>query len=163
MADGISGDVDLFGDPVIYRDAKVGRPEHVRTKENANKVSLLFACEYSVKEVAAAMGLSQPTFRKHYFHEIKQRKVAELKLTGLQLARLNEQAALGNVGAIKALNGLIERERTRNLSGAIKDRGKTQQREVKLPPMGKKEEQQHAAQGISGRFSTRAAPPSLVN
>lgn len=161
--DEYSGEVDLFGEPVIIRDTKAGRPEHVRTVENANKVSLLFACDYSVKDVAAALGITQPTLRKHYFHEITQRRHAKLKLTGLQLARLNSEAAKGNVAAEKALSVLVEREQTRNLSEHVLGRGKMKRNEPKAKPLGKKEERQAAARDVAGRFGTREPPPQLIN
>ena len=75
-----SGDVDLFGDPVVYREPKRGRPEHVRTHRIAAKISLLFAMGRSVADVAKAVGITQPTLRKHYFSEVQQRDAMLLKL-----------------------------------------------------------------------------------
>lgn len=156
MGDEISGDVDLFGEPVIYRDTRAGRPEHARTLENASKVSLLFACGYAVKDVAAALGITQPTLRKHYFHELGQRRVAGLKMKALQLARLNAEADKGNVSAEKALFAIIEREQVKQYSDRMAGRADTPERKPR--PLGKKEEQKNAAHGVTGKFAPPDAP-----
>lgn len=117
-----SGGVDLFGQPLIERGGRRGRPPHVRTEENSNKVNLLFACGYELKDVAAALGITQPTLRKHYFSECEGRRIAAVRMRALQLARLNTQAADGNVAAEKALIAIIEREQMKQQSARFGDK-----------------------------------------
>lgn len=162
MADDNSGDLDLFGEPVVYRETKQGRPEHVRSPENANKVMLLLACRKSVKDVALALGVTQPTLRKHYFHELSQRLAAGLKMRAHQLARLNKLAEEGNVSAEKELLRLIDQEQLKCLSDSVTQRGSGGKKE-KTKPLGKKEEQALAAKGVGGRFAPRPSPPRLIN
>ena len=156
------GDVilDLFGMPVRERRQGRGRPEHVWSQENSNKINLLFAMGYDVKDAAAALGITQPTLRKHYFSEVEGRRAAELRLLGLQLSRLNDEAAKGNVAAIKELNALRERGLLMRLSEKVTRRGKA---EPKAPAKGKKELALEAAQQVTGRFGVRPAPPRLIN
>lgn len=152
-----SEDVDLFGDPVIHRGGKRGRPEHVRTERNANKVSLLFALGHEVKDVAAAIGITQPTLRKHYFSEVSQRTAMQLKLKAEVLAQLFDQAKAGNVGAMKKLLDQAERGELVSLNAAVKNR-KTDDKPKKALPVGKKQEQQALAERVEGKFAPRPSP-----
>jgi hypothetical protein len=151
--------LDLFGMPILAAKGK-GRPEHVWTVENSNKVNLLFACEKKATEIAHTLGISKPTFYKHYFNEIARAGQAPLMLTGLQLERLNAEADKGNVAAIKALNVMIEREQMRSAEGRVRDRGKG---EPKPAPLGKKEQAKVDAATAGGRFATRSAPERMIN
>ncbi len=158
--------LDLFGQPFVAPSEKCGRPQAVWTPEGSNLVLLAFAAHQTVKFAADLVGMSQPTFRREYISECALRKLAAHKHDFHQLALLAAEAAQGNVGASKELDRRLEKLRLQALGARLPEQrknGKVPQREAKLPPMGKKEEQQHAAQGISGRFSTRPAPPSLVN
>lgn len=155
-----SGDVDMFGDPIIYRDAKKGRPAHERTARNANKVSLLFAMGYQVAEVAAALGITQPTLRKHYFSEVQQRDAMRLKLEAEQLVELRDQAQAGKVAAMKELLARIDKAGMLAVARSVKKR-KAPEAE-KQAPRGKKEQQKIDAGAVGGIFATRP-PPSQVN
>ena len=107
MADGISeGDTDLFGLPLVPEKGR-GRPAHVWTPQNSNKVNLLFACGRKPIEVARVLGISKPTFYKHYFNEIARAGHAPLMMKARQLERLNAEAGKGNVTAEKALAAMI--------------------------------------------------------
>ena len=152
-----SGEVDLFGDPIIHRDAKRGRPVHERTERNASKVSLLFALGHDVKDVAAALGITQPTLRKHYFSEVSQRDAMQLKLKAEVLAQMFDQAKAGNVGAMKKLLEQAEKGELAALNAAVKNR-KSEDKPKKAPPVGKKQEQQALAEGVGGKFAPRPAP-----
>lgn len=154
------GDVDLFGDPVIHREAKRGRPEHVRTRRNASKAALLFAMGRSVAEVADALGITQPTLRKHYFSEVQRRDAMLLKLEGDTLLKLFEAAEGGNVGAMKELMARADKVGLSLLAGSVANR-KSSGSQAKVKPKGKKEEQQDAAKGVGGRYGTRPPPPGL--
>jgi len=155
------GEVDLFGDPVVFRGAKRGRPEHERTERNANKVSLLFALGHDVKDVAAALGITQPTLRKHYFSEVSQRDAMRLKLKAEVLSSLFDQAKGGNVGAMKKLLDQVEKGDLVALSVAVKNRKTNDAPKPKVPPIGKKEAQQLAAEEVDGIYKPRAAPQQV--
>lgn len=156
-----SGERDLFGDPVIYRDAGPGRPPHERTAENANKVSLLFAMGRTISEAATALGITQPTLRKHYFSEVAQRDAMLLKLEADQLSRLHAETVKGNVGAMKELMARADRASLLGASRRVKARKADEP--VKPAAKGKKQEQIAAAENVGGKFGTRAPPPRLIN
>ncbi|WP_370179916.1 hypothetical protein [Alteriqipengyuania sp.] len=154
-----SGAVDLFGDPVIVRDAKRGRPEHVRTDEKAKRVSMLFAVGRSVKEVAAAMGITQPTLRKHYFSEVQQREAMLDKVEAAQLAKLWEQSEGGSTSATKALLDRCDDARNaRRAAEVIKDR---REPKTKVPPKGVKAQRFEQAAKVEGMFAPRPAPSEI--
>lgn len=115
MAGEISG-FDLFGDPIIPRREGRGRPEHLWTRENSNKVLLAFARGLTVKQAAMVIGISVPTLRKVYFSEVAKRTSAQLKMEMTQLSRLNDQAEAGNVAAEKELARQLEKLRMRDQS-----------------------------------------------
>lgn len=160
MTDNFSGDYNLFGEPVPVRRARRGRPSHVRTQENANKVNLLFATGHEPKECAAALGISLPTFRKHYFFEIEGYEAAALKLRAKLLVHLVAEAANGSVAAIKETDQQIERGLLRKLAREIPHRA--DQKADKQVKKGKKEIQLDQANAVEGKFAPRQAP-SLLN
>lgn len=156
-----TGEVDLFGDPVIVREAKRGRPAHERTERNASKVSLLFAMGHDLKDVAAALGITQPTLRKHYFSEVEQREAMRLKLRAEVYADLFAEAKDGNVGAMKKLLDLVERGELLALSASVRNRKGEDKAKPKVVPIGKKQEQQIAAEAVEGIFAPRPTPVRL--
>ncbi len=90
--------VDLWGDPIPPRIERRGRPQHVVTPEKRIRVAVLRAMRHSHEEIAAAMGISEPTLRKNYLPELKSglaQKRAEV------LVRLWEKVQEGNVTAMK--------------------------------------------------------------
>ncbi|WP_411340321.1 hypothetical protein V6U71_21535 [Sphingopyxis sp. J-6] len=155
------GPVDLFGNPIDFaKPAEPGRPAHVPSAENHNKILLLAATGKSLKECAVAVGLSVPTLRKHYFSAVQQFDRARLMLTGERLSQLAAEAAKGNVAAIKELGKEIERGELRALGERVKDRGKS---ELPAKAKGLKEQRKEAAQGVKGLFEPRKPPSSLAH
>lgn len=155
-----SGAVDLFGCPVLIREAKRGRPEHVRTDEIAKRISMLFAMGRTVEAVASAVGVTQPTLRKHYFSEVQQRQALLDRLEADQLAKLFDQSAGGSTSATKALLDRCDDARAARFAAAVvKDRRQAD----KPAPKGKKEQQREAAGNVAGHFAPRDAPASLLN
>lgn len=71
---------DLFGDPVSANWGQCGRPEHIASQKNRNRVNMLVALGWSTKRIADAMLVTLPTLRKHYFSERKYRDVARDRL-----------------------------------------------------------------------------------
>ncbi len=155
MADAI---LDLFGDPVPPEHVGRGRPPHVVTDKNRQKVMLLLALERGEEDVAAAIGISPPTLRKHYFRELKARREARLRLDGALLGALASEAAAGNVAAVKELYKRVERHDQVKLAKAVADRGARDEAPV---PLGKKEKARQAAHEVEGKFAPPAAPGLL--
>jgi len=149
---------DLFGDPIPEGHSGRGRPPHVVTDEKRFKVMLLLALEKTEDEVAAAIGITAKTLRKHYSRLLKVRDEARLRLDGEIFAALATKAATGDTGAIKELNRMIERHDHARLAKSISKRGS----EPKAPPMGKKEAAKHAAGQMQGRFGRREPPPGML-
>jgi hypothetical protein len=78
-----------------------GAPSFKPTKPQRNKVMLLIAAGFSESAIAAVVGISHMTLRKHFPDELEHgraRKVAE------NLERLEEAADGGNVSAQKYLD-----------------------------------------------------------
>lgn len=149
----------LFGPQPAERVRGRGRPAHAWERQKSVRIINLFACGHTVEMVAKVMGISQPTLRKVYFSEVAARDVMALKVKSEQLARLTDAAIAGNVTAEKALAGMIQAEQIKTLG----DQVKTRRGETAAPRLGKKEERQAAAAGVTGRFAPRKAPPSLLN
>lgn len=151
---------NLFGDPVIERREGPGRPEHVWTLENSNKVLLAFARNLSVKEAAIVVGISAPTLRKVYFSEVEIRRQAKLRMEMTQLARLNAAAASGNVAAEKELLKQMDRLRSRDQAVAMASQAPAAPKAAKL---GKKEAAEQAAEQVRGLYEPPAPPRNVIN
>jgi hypothetical protein len=100
--------LDLFGDPVPANWGGRGRPEHIATQKNRNRVSMLVALGWSNKRIADALFVTLPTLRKHYFSELKYRDVARDRLTANLATQLWQLFMDGNVAAGKEFRKLLE-------------------------------------------------------
>lgn len=147
---------DLFGDPILPRQEGRGRPEHVWSLENSNRVLLAFARGLTVKQAATAIGLSVPTLRKHYFSEVAKRDQAQLRMEMVQLGRLNDLAAAGNVAAEKELAKQLDKMRQRDKAQAMAPAPEARPRKL-----GKKEAQAAAAREVRGLYEPPPAPSQL--
>jgi hypothetical protein len=123
---------DLFGDPVPANWGQRGRPEHVATQQNRNRVSMLVALGWSNKRIAAALFVTLPTLRKHYFSELKFRDVARDRLDANLATKLWDLFMAGNVAAGKEFRKLVERN-------DLMLYGQNAPPPVKEPKLGKKE------------------------
>jgi hypothetical protein len=99
---------DLFGDPVPVNWGQRGRPEHIPTQQNRNRVSMLVALGWSNKRIAAALFVTLPTLRKHYFSELKFRDVARDRLNANLATKLWSLFMEGNVAAGKEFRKFLE-------------------------------------------------------
>lgn len=136
---------DLFGDPVPERHGRRGRPAHVRTERNANKVKLLLALGWSNERIASALFITLPTLRKHYFSELKARAVMRDRLDARLAESLWQQGVeKGNVGAIREFRKLLERNDT--MAGQRDFYEGQRETPTKEPKLGKKEQAALAAQ-----------------
>lgn len=144
---------DLFGDAVALRREGRGRPEHVWSLENSNKVLLAFARGLTVKQAASTVGVSVPTLRKVYFSEVAKRAEARLRMEMTQLSRLNGLAQAGNVSAEKELLKQMERLRQRDQQQALAPAPI-----AKPVKKGKKVARIEAAHAASGLYDTPPGP-----
>lgn len=131
----MSGIFDLFGDPVPEGWGGRGRPQHIATQQNRNKVIMLLAFGWSNERIARALGITAPTLRKNYFRELKFRAEARDKLDARIATLLWDQFEKGSVAAGKELRKVIERN-------DLMLYGQTTApatREEKPPKLGKKE------------------------
>ncbi len=154
-------DFDLFGNPLNTADPKRGRPEHVPTEENIIFVMVLLASGQTNQEVAKTLGLSVPTFRKHYLHLIKQRDLMLDRLkTKLRVTQI-QQGLLGNASALNAALATLDKVRAEDAERRVK--GRERPKPEKAAKLGKKEEKQLAAQRVSGKYAPPSAPKLVVD
>lgn len=93
---------DLFGDPVPENWGKRGRPAHIPTAENINKVIMLVALGWSNERIQNSIGVVKMTFRKHYLDLVKhQRSIARDRLDAAYAMHLWKQVQDGNAGAMR--------------------------------------------------------------
>jgi hypothetical protein len=137
-------DFDLFGDPIPQGRGKRGRPRHVATTENRNKVMLLLALGWQNERIAAALCISQPTLRANYFQELKLRDIQRDRLDARRFELAMREANKGNVAALKELGKMIEAS---DRSAAVQKFDQTGNEEhLKPAKIGKKEAARIAAE-----------------
>lgn len=92
--------LDLLGDPIPEGFGKRGRPAHVPTDEKRRLVIQLLAFDWSPERISAALCITPPTLRKHYFRQLAAKAEARSRVEGRLLAALMAEAEAGNVAAI---------------------------------------------------------------
>ncbi|MCK8779074.1 hypothetical protein M0654_03650 [Rhizobium sp. NTR19] len=127
-----------------------GRPEYAPTDDEREKVRVLKAGGMSNEAIAEAVGISEPTLRKHFSSELD-RGTAKVR-ADLLMARY--RSAMG--GNVAAQNKMIEQV----AASQAQDRKMPKPKAEKL---GKKQEQKIAAQNVGGRFAPPAAPKLVVS
>nr|WP_197433311.1 AraC family transcriptional regulator [Agrobacterium vitis] len=131
--------------PFVGRSAKRGRPEHVPSKENENKIKMLVSLGWSNERISNALGISQPTLRKNYFQVLKlERSTARDQMFMAQMMKAWELMTSGNVGAFKVVDRLVERNDAMVAERAFRG----EEPATPAPPerLGKKELAQRAAE-----------------
>ncbi len=129
---------DLFGEPVPSNWGGRGRPEHIPTQQNRNRVSMLVALGWSNKRIAAALYVTLPTLRKYYFSELKFREVARDRLNAAMATRLWDLFMTeGSVAAAKEFRAFVE---TNDLMLYGQTAPPTQPEQPRAPKLGKKEQ-----------------------
>jgi hypothetical protein len=73
---------NLLGDPIPENWGKRGRPPHIPTERNRNKVMMLLAFGWNTDRIAKALSITAPTLRKNYFRELKVRLEARDRMFG---------------------------------------------------------------------------------
>lgn len=127
-----------------------GRHEFKPTDEDREKVRVLKAGGMSNEAIAEAVGISEPTLRKHFSSEID-RATAKVR-ADLLMARY--RSAMG--GNVSAQNKMIEQ-----VSANDAQQRRAPEKMEKAPKLGKKEEQAIAAKSVGGKFAP-PQPPRLV-
>ena len=102
---------------------------------------MLVACGWSNERIAAALYITQPTLRKHYFSELKFRAVARDRLVAGMLCKHWELFQAGNVAAGKEFRDLLEKNDLMTFGQSDQPPAATKQ-----PKLGKKEAAALAAQ-----------------
>lgn len=101
---------DLFGDPIPGNWGRRGRPQHIATTENINKVTMLVALGWGNERIASAMDITLPTFRKHYFSLVNRlRTTARDRLDATYAMHIWKQVREGNVGAMRLWQMFMDR------------------------------------------------------
>lgn len=100
---------DLFGNPVRLGRGKRGRPAFEVTERNLNKVKLLLALGWSNDRVANAIECSLATLKRHFRAALQERDKMRDRLEAERIMRAAEEAAKGNVGAMRQLGQMIDR------------------------------------------------------
>jgi len=132
---------DLFGDPVPDNWGGRGRPQHIPTQDNRNKVSMLLAFGWANERIAAALAITLPTLRKHYFSQLKFRAEQRDRMDAALSLRLWQEAMAGNVAAMKEFRALVEKNDLMLYGQPLVPTPKPKQ-----PKLGKKEAAIAAAQ-----------------
>lgn len=139
---------DLFGDPVRQSNGRRGRPAHVATQENRNKVIMLLAFGWSNERIAAALHISQPTLRRYYFSELKARDIQRDRLDLKRYMQVFAAAEQGNVGAMRLLDQLIAKSDLALTTGRL---GEAQRKAAAKPETpGKKAQEKLDAHSVVG-------------
>lgn len=152
--------IGLFGWPMPEPREKAGRPEHVATDENRNKIMMLMVFGLSNKEIADAIGISQPTLRKHYLQQLAERRRSRLQLDAIRYGALFEKVKTGDVPAMKELDKLLSRHDQAMLAKKVAGRDSENIRHKDADKLGKKEQRKVDAHDVGGIFAVPLPPGS---
>lgn len=98
---------------------------------------VLAAFDKNEEQIAAALSITPPTLRKHYFRELRSRLEARQRLEGKLLASLLTEVDKGNVSAIDKLWKRLDRH---DLATGAPAKTVRNVRPAKTPKLGKKEQ-----------------------
>lgn len=143
---------NFWGDPQYRTVRKRGRPPFEWTQENSHKVSMLLAMGWTNDRIATCIvdprtgkPISTPTLKRHFRSELKVRLHARDMLTAKRLMVAADAAFGGNVGAMRLLDQLIEK----NDAAVASDR-LTKPSDDDDAPVGKKEKARREAMAAAG-------------
>jgi hypothetical protein len=159
----VNENFDLFGNPFVVPDRKVGRPAHEATEKTRNRVKMLVALGWANPRIANALAISLPTLRKNYFHELKKREAARDQLEMRRLEMAWDMAQSGNVGAFKEFGRLMERND--QMMAAASFSSESEPKREKKESVGKKEAAAQAAEtaGDNSEWGDDLRFPGTVN
>ena len=121
----------MFGNPVRNRKGLRGRPAFEVTDRNLNKVKLLLAAGWSIDRIANAIQCSVATLRRHFRFVLTEREKMRDRLEAERMMLAMEQAAKGNVGAMRQFGQLLDRNDRMEADRALAAKPKAE-------PVGKK-------------------------
>lgn len=145
---------DLLGDPIPENYGKRGRPPHTPTEEKRRIIISLLAFDWSIEKIAAALNVTPPTLRKHYFRELKFKEEARARVEAKVISKLMREVDKGNVSAIGRMFARLDRHDMHHKAAALQSTKPTK----KAQPLGKKEELLQRAENVRGLFVTPDAP-----
>ena len=128
----MSKTLDLFGDPVPRNFGRRGRPAHIATARNRNRITMLLALGWSNARIASALSITEPTLRKHYFSILEARAIQRDRMEAAIAMKLWEGVQDGNVSATREFIAFLERNDLMTYGHAAPP-------EPKDKPLGKKE------------------------
>ena len=141
----------LWGEPVYREARKRGRPPFEWTEENSHKVSMLLAMGWSNDRIAGCIldprtgkPISVPTLKRHFRSELNVRRQARDLLFAKQLGEAMKAASAGNVGAMRFVDQLIEKNDRMSAEAAVGRVEKSADDEA--PRLGKKQLDAQAAE-----------------
>lgn len=153
--------LDLLGDPIPENFGGRGRPPHIPTTTNRNKVMVLLAMDWDEVRIAKAIGITKPTLKKHYFRELKVREEARARLEAQLLVGMAAKALTGDVPAFREIDKRFARA---DLAGADEAYRPTALPAPKAEKIGKKAQRQADAELLAeGSLAPGAPPARLVN
>lgn len=98
---------------------------------------MLVAAGWSNARIAAALYITVPTLRKHYFSELHFRAVARDRLNANMMTKLFELFMAGNVAAGKEFRDLLRENDRMEFERGMAEQPKSE--EEKAPRLGKKQ------------------------
>lgn len=150
--------VDLFGNERYLKSGKKGRPPFEWTEENSNKVSMLLALGWTNERIAGCIldprtgkPISIPTLKRYFRSELQVRDVARDQLNAHRVMLAMQAAEAGNVGAMRLLDQLIDKNDLMRAEDRLKDCGKAVEN-TKPEKVGKKQLNAQAADEAEGRL-----------
>lgn len=136
--------------------ARTGRPKFKPTAPQRNRVKLMRADGWSKERIARQIGVDADTLVKHFAEELEYG--ADQKR--LELIEAAEKGAKkGNASLIK---WLTDRHDAARAAHQLEERGRPSAEPVApapVPPKGKKEQRQEAANKVTGKYATPPSPP----
>jgi AraC-like DNA-binding protein len=100
--------LDLFGMPILDRQAPRGRPKYEPSDRDTNVIKMLLALGWSNERIANAIAVSVSTLQRHFRRELKGRFHWRDRLNARRFEIAFEQANAGNMQALKELGRMIE-------------------------------------------------------
>ncbi|HET6972328.1 MAG TPA: hypothetical protein VFH92_14460, partial [Phenylobacterium sp.] len=152
--------LDLLGDPIPENWGGRGRPPHLPTRANRNKIIVLLAMGWEEAKIAAAIGISKPTLRKHYFRELKVRDEARARLEGELITGMAAKALAGDVPAYREVRRALDKSDVQAVDAVYRPVAEAPAN--KAPRLGKKAQAQADAEQIAGIFEPGPPPARLT-
>ena len=135
--------------------AKAGRPSFKPTATQRRSVEQMVSVGESHLTIARALGIDDDTLRKHFRTELDF-GLAKRRQEAVEI--LFKAARKGNVSAAKRIE-----EMTRIAGAAAAIEVRAEPATPKPETIGKKAATKAAAEGITGKYATPAAPKLVVN